>query len=81
MKPRRFHYANLLKHAVMPLEADEALLDGWHRRRKSGANYEVLGRTEEGRYLQLVVEDGTASIWVFHARDMTETERKRYMRK
>lgn len=61
-------------------EAYEALMDGWAKRRRDGQNLEVLGRTEDGRYLQIVVED-TDAIRIFHGRDMNETERRRYRRK
>jgi uncharacterized DUF497 family protein len=76
-----FHVQNLRKHGIGLAEAEEALYDGWDRRRKDGPNYEVLGRTEEGRYLQLVVEVTSDAIRVFHGRDMTPAERSRYKRK
>lgn len=81
MKPIRFHQTNLAKHEVMISEAAEALVDGWARRRRDAGNYEVLGRTLDGKYLQLVVEDRGDYLWLFHGREMTEIERKRYRRK
>lgn len=81
MKGARFHYQNLLKHGVMIIEAEEALNDGWSRRRRDGKSFEVLGKTGEGRFLQLVIEEHDDHIWVFHGRDMTDTERRRYRRK
>jgi uncharacterized DUF497 family protein len=81
MKQPRYHRANLRKHAIGVDEAEDALYDGWARRRRDGDYYEVLGRTAEGRYLQLVVEEKEDQAWVFHGRDMSQAERKRYDRK
>lgn len=61
MKTLRYHRGNLAKHDVTISEAREALLTGWPSRRRTGDNYEVLGCTDEGRYLQLVVEEGRTS--------------------
>ena len=77
----RFHYANLDRHFVENFEAEEALRDGWNRRRRDGDHFEVLGRTEEGRYLQLVVTERPEEVYVFHGREMTDAERRRYKRK
>lgn len=81
--------ANLAEHGVDAEEALEALADGWARRRRDTTderpgevNYEVLGRSEEGRYLQVVVAvTGRDTARLFHARDMNATERARYKRK
>ena len=81
MKPVRYHRLNLAKHGIDLPEAEDALNDGWNRRCRVGDNYEVLGRTGEGRYLQLVLEIRPDNIWVFHGRDMDTTEKKRYHRK
>lgn len=81
MKEIRFHKTNLAKHNVLPQEAEEAVLDGWSRRRRDGKNFEVFGRTSAGRYLQLVCDVAGDMVRVFHARDMTETERRRYGKK
>jgi uncharacterized DUF497 family protein len=75
------HRENIAKHDVDREEVGEVLRDGWGRRRRDGENYEVLGRTLAGRYLQLVVEDLPDRLRVFHAREMTQTERRRYERK
>ena len=76
-----FHYANLEKHLITSFEAEEAFFDGWNARRKDGSNFEVLGRTEEGRYLQLVVNVSPGEYFIFHGRDMNDSERRRYRRK
>ena len=80
MKGTRFHFDNLADHGVAPFEAEEALYDGWRLRRRDGDNYEVLGRTGDGRYLQLVVTDLPDYIWVFHGREMKDREKQRYHR-
>jgi hypothetical protein len=76
-----FNYTNLDKHSVDDFEATEAFTNGWKSRRKVGANYEVLGQTAEGRYLQLIVEVTPAEYYIFHGRDMNDSERRRYRRK
>ncbi len=81
--------ASLEKNGVGPDEAREALVDGWARRRRdptqerpAETNYEVLGRTREGRYLQLVAAvTAPRALRIFHGRDMTDAERARYKRK
>lgn len=81
MKSVCFHRFNLEKHGVSIYEAEEALKVGWKSRRRVGDNYEVLGRTAEGRYLQLLIEETSDLIRIFHGRDMNATERRRYERK
>jgi uncharacterized DUF497 family protein len=81
MKSIRYHRNNLAKHGIDVFEAEEALYDGWKRKRRDGDFYEILGRTGDGRYLQLVVEIRSDEIWVFHGRDMNTTEKRRYQRK
>lgn len=80
-KPVKVHRANAIKHGVDPDETKDALIDGWSRRRRDGDNYDVLGRTPEGRYLQMVCVESATEIRVFHVRDMNPTERKRYGKK
>lgn len=80
MRAVTYNLSNLAKHLVSTDEAYEALMDGWARRRRDGDNYEVLGRTDDGRYLQIVVEV-TEVIRIFHGRDMNDAERRRYGRK
>ena len=81
MKDINFHINNLLKHNIEWFEAEEAFLDGWSRRRRVEDKYEILGRTGEGRYLQILFSDEADEYWVFHARDMKPTEKRRYHRK
>lgn len=81
MKRIDVHRKNLAKHGVTVSEAEEALYDGWARRRRAQAYYEVLGRTGSGRYLQLVIEILPEVVRIFHGRDMDGSERKRYGKK
>lgn len=76
----RFHDDNLAKHNVSQEEAEEALNDkeGWTKRTKNGA-YLVVGKTFAGRFLEMAyrkLPDGT--IFVFHAMDAREHQKKRY---
>ena len=76
------------KHAVLPKEVASVfvnaprfrLIEKGHR---AGENvYSALGQTESGRYLAVFFvhkKDGRALI--LSARDMTESERKRYAKK
>lgn len=80
-KPIRPITSNLAKHGVDDWEAEEALIEGWARRHRDGVCYEILGRTSEGRYLQLVCEETKTEIRLFHCRDMTPAERRRYGKK
>ena len=81
MKRLRFHIVNLAKHGIAPFEAEEAFFDGYKKRRRSGGNYEILGRTNDGRYLQLVYEETETEFRIFHGRDMTQIEKRRYQKK
>jgi hypothetical protein len=48
---------NLTKRGLDPGIVDEAFVDGFPRRKKDGANYEILGVTGDGDYLQIVYEE------------------------
>lgn len=78
----RFHDENLAKHNVSQDEAEEALndKDGWTERTKNGA-YLVVGKTFAGRFLEVAyrkLSDGI--IFVFHAMDAREHQKRRYKR-
>ena len=69
------------KHAVEESEVHEALFGHTHAARGRGGLYEVLGRTDAGRYLFVVVRYlGGGRVLVVTARDMTAQERRRYGR-
>jgi uncharacterized DUF497 family protein len=72
------------RHGVDPSEAEEIVAGA-----KSpfplvqeGRKYLVWGATEEGRLLQVVfVIDPDDSIFVIHARDLTNKEKRRFRRR
>jgi hypothetical protein len=75
----RFHDDNLAKHNVSQDEAEEALndKDGWTERTKNGA-YLVVGKTFFLEMAYRKLPDGT--IFVFHAMDAREHQKRRYKR-
>lgn len=70
------------RHRVTVREAQEAAhLRGFVIRGRERGIYEVFGRTETGRYLTIAVRDmGHGVARVITARDMSDTERRRYRR-
>jgi len=71
-----------VKHGVEEAEVHEALFGHTHVGRGRGGLYEVLGRTDGGRYLFVVVRElGGGQVRVVTARDMTIQERRRYGRR
>ena len=70
------------RHGVTVSETEEAAYN--HRLALKGRTsgvYEVFGRSDAGLYLLVVVRYlGRGSAKVITARDMTETERRRYRR-
>lgn len=78
----RFHRENLTKHNVSPDEVEEAFFDkrGWTERAIGGA-YKTIGKTFAGRILELVYRKvPNDSIFVFHAMDARDHQKKRYKR-
>lgn len=76
----RFQLDNLAKHNVTPEETEEAIHDpkGWTERAKNGA-YISVGKTFSGRVLEACyrrLADG--SVFVFHAMDAREHQKRRY---
>ena len=73
---------HIARHGVSPEEAEEACRIAPKVRRARLGRHLVLGRTEEGRYLAIVVIYGGAGAGrVITARDMTDRERAIYRRK
>jgi len=76
----------LASHSVAPEEIEEALLGhtgepSRYAIRRVGRYYEFLGETQSGRLLRMLGEvraDGRLRI--FHARDMTAKERRKFRR-
>ena len=78
----------LQKHNVTRDEVREVLQDCQHFRfvekghRRNENVYSALGRTDAGRYLTVVfVYKKENQALILSARDMTDTERKRYEKK
>lgn len=81
---------HIARHDVVPAEVEAAVLydrevllerAGLARRDPSQAVYVVLGRTEAGRYLMVVlIHEGGGVAMPVTARDMDAKERRRYLR-
>ena len=67
------------RHNVFPDEVEDVFANRTIVRRV-GSSYEVLGRDAGGRYLFLVCVERFGRIRVFSARDMNDSERRRYAR-
>jgi hypothetical protein len=83
MKPIRFHHDNLAKHGVSPQEARDCLLSRrpkYLRRARRGL-YQVIAQTGAGRYLELLYEDRSEELYVFHAMDARPAQVKLLKRK
>jgi uncharacterized DUF497 family protein len=72
---------HVLRHAVHPDEVDEAL-EGEHRTVTThSGRYMLLGRSGAGRYLSVIYEplrEGRGLV--ITARDMSHSERRRYLK-
>lgn len=71
-----------IKHSVKFEEVEEACVsENRHIRRGKEGLYKVFSQTEAGRYLLIVLVDKGSGDWkVATARQMTETEKRRYHR-
>ena len=74
---------HLAQHGVLPVEA-EAVVENARRpfpRKIDGDKWLVWGRGRGGRLLQVVfLLDEEDSVYVIHARPLTEREKRRYRR-
>lgn len=73
---------HIARHNVEPEEVEELLVRRhlWHRGR--AGRYEALGRSASGRYLMAVLAPRGSHVYrVVTARDMTNSERKRFRRR
>lgn len=73
-------------HGIEPREVEEAVFDpaalALRTRGAREPRYVVLGRTQVGRYLLVVLQPaGGKRSYVITARDMTDGERRRYRRR
>ena len=76
--------SHLSKHGVDPQEAEEVVRKARPPYPLAGADEKSLvwGPTAEGRMLQVVfVIDEEDSVFIIHARPLTDKERKRYRRR
>ncbi len=73
---------HIARHQVEPEEVEEVLAGRYLLFRGQRRRYYVLGRTEAGRYLFIVLERREKSRFrVVTARDMTNFERQRFRKK
>jgi uncharacterized protein len=75
---------HIVKHQIEPEEAEEAILDPnrrpfpAHRGPKGEKRKGVIGRTETGRILVVIIEKVTRGFRVITARDATSNEKRSY---
>ena len=80
----RWNEAHIENHGVDPSEAEEVVTGARSPFPlvQNEEKYLVWGATENGRHLQVVfVIDPDDSIFVIHARDLTEREKRRFRRR
>ena len=71
--------AHIAGHNVTPYEVEEACYLRPFSMKARDGRYLILGRSESGRYLAIVAEyKGRGAIRVITARDMDQSERRRY---
>jgi uncharacterized protein len=66
-------------HGVSAWEAEQCFANP-HTKRRSGDAMLMLGVTDAGRMLLLVYSQGSESVRVYSAREMTPKERRTYRR-
>ena len=70
---------HLAQHGVSPEEAEQACRIRPYTLRTRGGRYLVLGHTDAGRYLTVIVAPlGGGQAKIITAREMTLLERRRY---
>ena len=78
-----FHYENLAKHNVSPIEVEQAFDDknSWSEKSRGGA-YIHLGKTDQGRLLEIGYRKLSIRLaFVFHAMDARDSQQKRYKKR
>ncbi len=71
-------------HGVTPEEAEDVVLTARPPFPESGGDgkFRVWGQTATGRHLQIVyVEDPEGTVYIIHARPLTEEENRRFRRR
>jgi uncharacterized DUF497 family protein len=71
---------HIAAHSVTPEEVEEVFIGRHMIKSTRDSRYIALGQTEEGRYLTIVFEQKQRSIRVITARDMTQSERRLFLR-
>ena len=72
----------ITKHGVQPYEVEEAFFNAPRKIRRMRADkYQLVGRSDSGRYLSVVFVWEERQVKVITARDMTDAERHFYNRK
>ena len=73
---------HIWRHRVEPEEVEETLQERYIFRRGRGGTYYVSGRSEEGRYLFVVLSRKSSGYYgVVTARDMTPIEQRFFRKK
>jgi uncharacterized DUF497 family protein len=70
---------HIWEHRIIPEEIEEVLESRYLFERGRKGRYYVLGQSTTGRYLFVVMEQKSSALFrVITARDMKQSERKRY---
>lgn len=70
---------HIARHNVEPEEVVEVALSGHYTKRARGGTYLLVGQTQAGRYLTVIVAPRGGNIYyVVTARDSTREDRRRY---
>jgi uncharacterized DUF497 family protein len=70
---------HIWEHRIIPEEIEEVLESRYLFERGRKGRYYVLGQNTTGRYLFVVMEQKSSALFrVITARDMKQSERKRY---
>lgn len=71
----------LIKHGLLRDEVEECFFHPERKRRKARGRRIFLSRTEAGRYVLVVYTFDDGLVTIISARDMTDSERRRFRRK
>lgn len=75
----KFHFENLRKHGITIEDVEECLKDNRRLVRRIGTIYWLIGKTEEGKLLQIGYrKEENKSYFVFHAMTARAFEHKQY---
>ena len=72
---------HIARHRVSPDEVEEACFNNPVVLRGRGGRYYILGQADSGRYLMAVLERNSGIARVITARNMTDSERRRFIRR